>query len=245
MEPGWSYQEIQSVLKRKLAVQANRDPETGTELRCMLSMESGFESPTTPFGILLSRPELPLFAEQIAPHLNYLHHASGEHIDFFCAGYGRNWVPGEPPYQDARKVQAITHTGWPSESWFFSDEAFVKLVRELQSVSKWVYNGESVLLILSSKLRRSGVIDIDFSQTIAIPLEDAIGQKAIKSVHGFIQSIIRMAETNKGTWDMSDKLGVKSLGSSILNELIERDPTGVGKAAKKASHFAVHDYSIK
>lgn len=244
MEQGRSLKDIQSILKRKLAFEATKAPGSDTELRCILSMESNFTPPSTPFGILLTRPEHPLFSKEIAPHLNYLHHASGKHIDFFCAGYRKDWLSGVDPYKDARLVQEISQVGRMSEDWFYSDKAFVELVRDLESASKWKYNGASVLLLLSSKLLSSGELKIDFSQTIQVTLEDAIDEGAIKNVHRFIQRIISMAQENKRTWDMSDKLGFKSISSSFLNELIEKDPTGVGKAAKKASYFASRDLSV-
>tara|TARA_R110000744_G_scaffold343773_2_gene448997 strand:- start:14219 stop:14965 length:747 start_codon:yes stop_codon:yes gene_type:complete len=244
MEQGRTLKDIQTVLKRKLAVQATHMPGSDTEVRFILPMVSNVTPPSAPFGILLTRPELPLFSKEIAPHLNYLHHASGKHIDFFCAGYRKDWLSEDDLYKDARLVQEISQVGWMSEDWFYSDQAFVELIHDLESASKWKYNGGSVLLLLSSKLLASGELQIDFSQTIQVTLEDAIEEGAIKNVHRFIQRIIRMAQENKRTWNMSDNLGFRSISSSFLNELIERDPTGVGKATKNASYFASHDYSI-
>ena len=49
-------------------------------------------------GLLFAPAEVRLAKETIVPSLGYFHHRSGNHIDFFCAGYSRyGFTPGERP----------------------------------------------------------------------------------------------------------------------------------------------------
>ena len=53
------------------------------ELRATLNQKK-----TAVIGILFAPPYTRVAGEKIAPRLGYLDERSGEHIHFFCAGYG-------------------------------------------------------------------------------------------------------------------------------------------------------------
>lgn len=247
MVPAWTIKSIYSALGSNAGRKNYEQIETkDTQLQNILSgnIDLNQQRIDVTFGVLFACPELPLFRTEIAPHLNYLHHASGKHIDFFCAGYGAFWPQDTPPYKDARVIREINQPGWPSNGWLYSDQAFVNLYRSFESQSKWQYKDGTTLLLLSAQLQTSGDVRLDFSETLSVRFEDAIRDKAVESVHGFIHSIIVMAERQQAdTWNMSDRLGVKAVLQSVAKELIPKVPFGLGIAAQRASHFAVEDFT--
>ena len=63
-------------------------------------------------GLLFARPESSLASSEIVPNLDYYHHRSGKHIDFFCAGYGQYWENWRDEFPDQRVVSRGAHVNW-------------------------------------------------------------------------------------------------------------------------------------
>lgn len=89
-------------------------------------------------GILFAPAEVRLARDEIVSSLDYFHHRSGNHIDFFCAGYSRyGFTPGERP---------VTTDEPP---WMFSLDAYHRFQREIERLSRWRYSGEADLLLMN------------------------------------------------------------------------------------------------
>lgn len=54
-----------------------------------------------------------------APNLDYFHHRSANHVDFFCAGYGMYW---EVFRDKAPDMQVVAKVG--GGNWLFSPRMF-------------------------------------------------------------------------------------------------------------------------
>ena len=70
-------------------------------------------------GLLFARPASPLAVSEILPNLNYYHHRSGNHIDFFCGGYGQYWENWRDEFPD----QCVVSRGG-SVDWLYSARKF-------------------------------------------------------------------------------------------------------------------------
>lgn len=186
-------------------------------------------------GILLVRPDHDVGQREIIPSLNYFHHRSGCHIDFYCGGYGQHL---ESP--DAKPVIA---SGPNSQPWAFSDRAFVDFVAELEKESTWAYRGGPELLLLAGRVDpASEDIELDFSYLLAIDLQRAIDDEVVVSTRHLFEDIFRRAK-DSGLERMSDTNYAKTFFRGLADHLLEKVPLGIGKAAKKASYFIVHDHS--
>lgn len=151
-------------------------------------------------GLLFAPAHASLAKDEIVPSLDYFHHRSGNHIDFFCAGYSRyGFTPGERP---------VTRDDPP---WMFSTEAFDRFRRDIERRSRWRYSGEADLLLMNG--RRGSDEDagsLDFSSAIVCDLDRMIRDHAIPSVRRFFEDVFRFAESVTDpdpTWGFSDEIG--------------------------------------
>lgn len=65
-------------------------------------------------------------------------------MDFCLPGYGAYWYGHYPDAVDICKVDGT--------DWSYSDLMFCKFIEELESISKWRYNGETELIIINSRI---------------------------------------------------------------------------------------------
>lgn len=194
------------------------------------------------FGILLARPDHPLAQAEIIPGLNYLHHRSGSHVDFFCAGYGRCWPKGDSAPDD---MPAVNERATADSPWLFSQNAFVAFVEALEAASTWTYGGGATLLMMAATVNVSSRdVNFDYSQLIEIDLDRALSDGAIVSVRHFFEDVIRAAR--KGTLSsISDTMGVRTFWRSFVNNVLARLPLDSGTVLKQAAWFAVRDCSLR
>jgi hypothetical protein len=187
-------------------------------------------------GLLFAPAQARLAKDEIVPSLDYFHHRSGNHIDFFCAGYSRyGFTPGEQP---------VTRDDPP---WKFSTEAFDRFRRDIERRCRWRYSGEADLLLMNG---RRGIDEdaasLDFGSTIVCDLDRMIRDHAIHSVRRFFEDVFRFAESVTDpdpTWGFSDEMGVRTAGSALKRVILSLLPEELGAAYRRAKHFAIRDVS--
>ncbi len=107
------------------------------------------------------------------------------------------------------------------------------------------YSGETDLLVFNTRYdcsSREAVFDL--SDVVALTLERAVEDKAIRSVSSLIEDIIDVTENFKGdnpAWVVSDKQGLRLSGSAIKQFLLSLLPAWAKDDANKAFHFYVKD----
>jgi hypothetical protein len=187
-------------------------------------------------GLLFGPPEIRLAKDEIVPSLDYFHHRSGNHIDFFCAGYSRyGFTPGRRP---------VTNDEPP---WMFSLELYDRFRRDIERRSRWRYSGEADLLLMNGK--RGGdenTASLDMSSTIVCDLDRMIRDQAIHSVRRFFEDVFRFAEgvkTPDPTWGFSDEMGSRTAGSALKRVILSLLPKDLGADYRRAEHFAIRDVS--
>ena len=187
-------------------------------------------------GLLFAPAEVRLAKEAIVPSLDYFHHRSGNHIDFFCAGYSRyGFTPGGRP---------VTGDDPP---WMFSLEIYDRFRRDVERRSRWRYSGEADLLLMNGKRGSDEkTASLDFSSTIVCDLDRMIRDKAIHSVRRFFEDVFRFAEGVKApdpTWGLSDEMGTRTAGSALKRVILSLLPKDLGADYRRAEHFAIRDVS--
>jgi hypothetical protein len=205
--------------------------------------DRGNESPelttkVTMVGLLFARPDAPLAKAEIIPGLKYFHHRSGEHINFYCAGFAEGW-PGDH--------HGFTYVDADIRDWVFSDGKFNEFRQEIESMSRWKYSGETDLILTNAYYDRSRKSAyLDFRSAIVCHLEEMKNDGAINSSSSFFEDIFRYAEKADGndpTWEFSDSRGLAVAGSALKRFILYLLPKDLGKEFKRLEHFAIEDIS--
>jgi hypothetical protein len=196
-------------------------------------------------GILFARPETALAKAEIIPQIDYWHHRSDNHTDFFCGGFGAygNQPDSEKP-EDADPLPDIRH-----DKWWYSPIAFTQFVNEIESLSTWNYSGGADLIITNARYNRDqNTAMLDFTSAMVVDLESAKKDEAILTVPHLVELIFRFAkqineDMQNPAWVCSDKKGFLVLRSSLKDLLLSFLPTALQPAARRAFHFKVSDIS--
>lgn len=191
-----------------------------------------YKEPLRAVGILIARPNIEIVKKQIITDINYFYHRSGKFIDFFLPGYGAYWYGHYPDEENVCKVDGV--------DWSYSDRMFCMFINELEKVSKWKYSGETELIILNTINGK-----LDFKNTLSIWLDKAIKDEAIYSIRSFLEDLIRISKSAEDAIDISSTVLLKSVGTSIINQLLEKIPFNSGKSIKKVKYFIKRDISLK
>jgi len=187
-------------------------------------------------GIIFARPNSPLTKAEIIPQLNDWHFRSGDHIDFYFAGYAHPH-PIVPGYVE------VSFPG--RDPWLYSSERFNSFRQDLESQTTWKYSGSAELLLLNAKYdsrTERGVLK--YSSMICCQLDSMKSDQAIQSVERFFESVFRFAESaddEDPTWGFSDKQGISVAGSALKRVVLSLLPKGLDADYKKAEHFGVRD----
>lgn len=190
-------------------------------------------------GLLFARPTDPFAKEHIVPELDYFSVRSGHNIDFFCIGYTKKprdkRIENTPPVAIVRNVQ-----------WWFDNSKFDNVRTEIERESKWVYSGESELVLANARSVYLDKTEIDYSSAICCRLEKMKDDKAIESVREFFEKIFRYSEYPKPddpTFGMSDEFGKRVLCGTIRKIVFSLLPKGLADDYNKAEHFVISDLS--
>jgi hypothetical protein len=206
------------------------------------SLTERFKSKEDPFahtrmvGIAFARPSSPLSQKEVIPQLNDWHYRSGDHIDFYFAGYTypHPLVPGyiEVPIPG-------------SEPWLYSAERFDAFRQEIESATTWRSSGSCELLLTNARFNiNTERAYLDFSSMIRCQLDAMKNDKAIQSIERFFESVFRFAETTNDddpTWGFSDAQGIEIAGSALKRVVLSLLPKRLDADYKKAEHFVVRD----
>ncbi len=187
-------------------------------------------------GFLFARPTSSLARDEIVPNLDYFHSRSGDHFDFFGAGYEL----GPEPDLDHSRV-----TGSRGDLWVFNMGRFDALRREIESRTSWEYSGACDLLLSNAQFDPSTErAQLDFGTSISCQLDAMKKDGAIPSVEQFFEQIIRFAERSGDsdpTWGFSDAQGVAIAGSALKRLCLSLLPRKLGEDAQRLEHFAIRD----
>ena len=168
-----------------------------------LSFSNGRIPPVRMVGIIFARPESPLAAKEIVPNLDYFHYRSGEHLDFFCAGYGADYA--DDP--DRKSQINVGDVGWK-----FNPNRFNAILKAMEKRSDWKYSGGTDLILTNARFDpATSRVSLDSESVMKCYLDEMIRIKAIPSVEEFFERIIKYAKSASGddpTWGFSDSEGL-------------------------------------
>lgn len=187
-------------------------------------------------GFLFARPSSSLAKDEIVPNLDYFHGRSGDHFDFFGAGYA---LGPEPDRQHSRVI------GSRGDFWVFNLKEFDAFRREIESRTSWAYSGGCDLLLSNAQFDPSiERASIEFSTSIVCQLDAMRKDNAIFSIEQFFEQIIRFTESTSHsdpTWGFSDSQGVAIAGSALKRLVLSLLPKKLGEDAQRLQHLAVRD----
>jgi hypothetical protein len=67
--------------------------------------------------------------------------------------------------------------------------------------------------------------------------------KAVNSVRGLLDTVVKAIENNAGTWEASDDFGFRVLQDGIKQAVLSLLPKSLEETYRKAEHFAVRNYA--
>jgi hypothetical protein len=172
-------------------------------------------------ALVFGQPSNETFQKQIAPSLDYWHYRSGKRLDILCVGYGDNAAE-------------------------FDAKLFASSIQWMQSRSAFEYSGGTDLVVVNTHVdQKSGWLSLDTSCVVAVAVDEAIADGAIKSAQNFMERVFTFVEKQKSddpTWGFSDAQGGKIAGSGLKALLISCLPKSLQKDAKAAFHLRVREY---
>ncbi len=195
-------------------------------------------------GLIFAHLDSPFAKAEIIPFIDYWHHRSDNVTDFFCAGFGSGG-PSDSP-RDKFPVAEIRH-----DKWWYSSQYFTEFVRDIEAETNWKHSGGTDIIIATARYDQStGTASLDFRSAIAIDLDEAKKDEAIKSTPHLMQSIFGFAQninedTTDPAWEYSDQMGLKITKSTLTDWLLNFLPKPLAKGTKRVVHFAVRDISPK
>ena len=187
-------------------------------------------------GIVFARPNSPLAKAEIIPQLNDWHYRSGDHIDFYFAGYTY-------PHPVVAGYAEVAIPG--GDPWLYSAERFNSFRQDLESRTTWEHGGSAELLLLNARYdpkAQRGILD--YTSMICCQLDAMKSDQAIPSIERFFETVFRFAESANDedpTWGFSDKQGIGVAGSALKRVVLSLLPKGLDSDYKKAEHFVVRD----
>jgi hypothetical protein len=207
-------------------------------------------------GLLFARPSVKLAEEQVFPNLEYFDRRSFTHIDFFCAGVARGEMriadhqfsphdyirvtAPDPRYRSMRDYESRSE-------YLYSDAAFCQFCEEVEGKTTWRYSGETDLLLLDCEIHVNRA-EVDFSQVIAMNLDEMSRVGLIASVSAFVEAIIASVKpTNvmnrRSVVGTSDRLGGRAVTQLTFEALMKLLPPQASQAVKAVRYFRVGDLS--
>lgn len=187
-------------------------------------------------GILFANPFTPYVKTEILPSIEYFHHRSEKNFDFFCCGYGAYWPTNQ--YSDQTIATCIEGV-----NWWFSHEAFVKMVTSFEGRTKWRYSGETELLLLDVNKSKTTNEDISIESAVVLNLEALQKNQSISSARSLFEKIIRYSKEsgNKGAFGFSDSSGMNIAKQTLKESILGLLPDSLAKGYTSAESFAVRE----
>lgn len=143
-------------------------------------------------GLLFARPYSTLAKEEILPNLEYFHHRSGDHCDFFCGGYGAYWNLEPKTFPDQRVVCTINQV-----PWLFSTIKFNELRKEIESLAKWQYSGGVDLILFNAYYNSlNEIAALNTMKTAVFNLDRMRTNGIIFSIETLFEDVFRASENS-------------------------------------------------
>lgn len=188
-------------------------------------------------GLVFCQPHSKFTKDEILPGLRYFHRRSGEHVNFYFAGYYEAW---EAPPGDVMAVQPADGPGW-----VFSANAFDAFREELQRATTWQYSGGSDFILANARFdTERNEAYLDFSSALSITFERLKHDGALSDAGILFERIFAYAESCDGidpTWGFSDREGRTLVGRALKSLVVSVLPTPLRQEAKTAFHFVSTD----
>ena len=207
-----------------------------SSLRYYMS-SSGRQRDVRLVGLVFCQPHSKFTTDEILPALRYFHRRSGEHVNFYFAGY---YEAMEAP---AGEVMAVPPAEGPG--WVFSAQAFDNFRQELQRTTSWRYSGGSDFVLANARYdTERDLAYLDFRSALSITFERLKHDGALADVGILFERIFAYAESCDGadpTWGFSDREGKSLVGSALKNLVVSVLPAPLRQDAKTAFHFVTTD----
>ena len=191
---------------------------------------SNYSEDSKAIGILFAKPQTSLSKDAIIPELNYFNRRSGKYIDFFLPGYSN--------YEHHDFGDEILISTKDDVKTYYSDSYFCNFIEEMEGNSKWLYSGETDLLILNSNKYR-----IDFSNCLLVHLEKALKINAISSPRVFMENIIRLSRKTVDTNEIQRNQFTKSIAFASIETFMDTLPFNPSKILQRADIFKKCNFS--
>lgn len=189
-------------------------------------------------GLCFARPTSPLAKNEIFPQIPDWHYRSGDHIDFYFAGF-----------TDIKQGSDSVQVSMPGRGvWYYSPDTFNTFRKQVESKTKWKYSGGNDLILVNARYRSdTKEPEIDFSGAIVCQLDSMKDAKAFPSVEQYFEAIFRFAEESSDhdpTWGFSDKQAVSAGSSALQRIVLSLLAPSLSAEVEKVKHFAVKNIGL-
>jgi hypothetical protein len=184
------------------------------------------------YGFLFCRPDLPSVGESILKSIDYYHHRSGEHIDFFFPGFTERWHKSE--------AMAFEVKGPEGQKWWYSPKDFNEWRKDLEQLSDWVYSGMNELLLVNIGVGRyHNNPFVDFDNAIAIRLDEIKDGDTISALFERIFKYSEDQDEENPIWAFSDSEGRRLAKNAFRDALIAYLPSSIQKHFSEGFKYTV------
>lgn len=179
-------------------------------------------------------------ALEIIKEFEYIHYNSGKYCSVYAIGYSNDVDKARNP--SYKKVDATFQL-----DWYFSMKAFTEFKEKLQERINWEYSGEIEVLILQNNPK--GRSPLNFSNYVAIDVNNGIREGYIDSFQRFMESLIRSSKSKVTAKDAirdvaRDRISVKKVIIDAIDDC-KRIPTPCRKIVKEKLFYRCANSIIK
>ena len=227
---------------------------------CTLGLTASVDLSAALVGVLFARPEFDVVSKEILASLRYFDARSSNCAWFFFAGYksraeldGVYDDDGETGFWRSHSLYPATKFNRVSKEtdWYFSPEEFNKIRGRFQDESEWAYKGGVELLLVNMKRAVPSAEDewfFDFSTTLLLRLDNLKDSKIADGVGILFEKIFQYSEAvepDDPVGGLSDYLGLRTTGDSVIKSLLALLPYELGAEFRKVASLAVRDMRKK
>ncbi|SRR6266550_1051275 len=172
-------------------------------------------------ALLIGHRNSKLVQEELIANLDYWQERTGQRIDVICVGMGTS----KSPRGGSSLASGV--------SW-------------LETMSDWRFSGQTDIILLNARFDRTQrAVALDFSTVVSFCLEHAVADRAIDSLAGLLERLIRFADSYKGddpTWGFSDHEAKRLAGRGLKALLLSILPKALRADARRAFYFRVREH---
>jgi hypothetical protein len=215
---------------------------------------------TSLVGVLFARPEVDVVSKEILTSLRYFDARSSDRAWFFFAGYvtkgALDWVSkdektGGWALYDFALSRILFARVSDDIDWYFSSEEFNSVRSRFEEESEWRYSGGVDLLLVNMKRGEPSDEDewfFDFRSTLVLHLDNVKDAKVAGSIGILFEKIFKYSESldaNDPVGGLSDYLGLRTAGTSVIKAILSFLPHDLGAEFQKVASLAIRDMSRK